>query len=364
MVNSPLVTVLMTVYNGEKCLAYSIESVLNQTFKDFEFLIINDASTDKSLSVIESYKDERIRLYTNERNIGQTKSLNVGLKLARGKYIARTDADDASLPMRLERQVSYMEKNPKITVLGASAYQYDETWRVFNLVHMPKSSKAIIQRIFFASPLVHVSALMNRQAVLASGGYNEAYDILADYELWSRLIHDGHYLSNTREVLVGYMVSSASFGAMNMMNKSITEAAKIIQTNVDKFTGVSISFTQATNIYRLFALNMVDLPLDDIKKTEVLISKIYKNINISQKDVDYYLLRSYLKYVLINLRNPQNISVLRHAGRSIFLRIGCLFSYEKLTDSLWTLYQKILFCRRPEFGHLVYSKRGTRSYLR
>ncbi|HKQ33129.1 MAG TPA: glycosyltransferase family A protein, partial [Thermodesulfobacteriota bacterium] len=116
---TPKVTVLMTVYNGEKFLNEAIDGILNQTFRDFEFLIINDGSTDGSREIIKSYKDPRINLVDNESNIGLTASLNRGLSLAGGEYIARQDADDISLPERLEKQISILERNPDIALLGS-----------------------------------------------------------------------------------------------------------------------------------------------------------------------------------------------------------------------------------------------------
>lgn len=107
--SAPMVTVLMAVYNGGDSLRPTIESILGQTYKDFEFLIINDGGTDSSLDVIRSYDDERIILCNNKTNLGQTKSLNIGLRLARGKYVARIDADDFSFPTRLEKQLSIVD---------------------------------------------------------------------------------------------------------------------------------------------------------------------------------------------------------------------------------------------------------------
>src|SRR6187397_2012165 len=106
--SEPLVTVLMSVYNAEKYLREAIDSILNQTYRNFEFIIINDASTDGSEAIINSYKDERIRLISNSQNLRLTASLNKGIDLAKGKYIARMDADDASLPERLQKQVTFM----------------------------------------------------------------------------------------------------------------------------------------------------------------------------------------------------------------------------------------------------------------
>ena len=109
--SKPLVSVLMAVYNGEKYLLEAIESILNQTYTNFEFLIINDGSTDSTEEIILSYSDQRIRYIKNEQNLKLIASLNKGLDLAKGKYIARMDADDISLPDRLEKQVNFLERN-------------------------------------------------------------------------------------------------------------------------------------------------------------------------------------------------------------------------------------------------------------
>ena len=108
----------MTVHNGEKHLSEAIDGILNQTFKDFEFLVIDDGSTDGSADIIQSYKDVRIRFISNGKNLSVPVSLNMGLNLARGEYIARMDCDDISLPQRLEKQVQFMDANPEVGVCG------------------------------------------------------------------------------------------------------------------------------------------------------------------------------------------------------------------------------------------------------
>ena len=128
----PEITVLMPVYNGEKYLRPAIESILNQTFSDFEFLIINDGSTDNSESIILSYKDERIRYVKNENNLKLIKTLNKGIDLARGKYIARMDADDISLPTRLEREIEYMESHPECGLVSVFPYVMSESGKILH----------------------------------------------------------------------------------------------------------------------------------------------------------------------------------------------------------------------------------------
>ncbi|MFT5919102.1 MAG: glycosyltransferase involved in cell wall biosynthesis, partial [Granulosicoccus sp.] len=116
----PLVTVLLPVYNAEKFLEQAIRSVLDQTFTEFEFLIINDGSTDRSEEIIVSFNDSRIRYIKNETNLKLIKTLNKGIEFASGKYIARMDADDISLPTRFEQQVALLEKQPEIGVCGTN----------------------------------------------------------------------------------------------------------------------------------------------------------------------------------------------------------------------------------------------------
>ncbi|SVC41049.1 uncharacterized protein METZ01_LOCUS293903, partial [marine metagenome] len=112
--NLPLITVLMPVYNGAKYLNEAIDSILNQTFQNFEFIIIDDGSTDDSVKIIKSYDDNRIRLVENRNNLGQSETLNKGLSLTRGKYIARMDQDDISMPERLKKQFEFMENNSDV----------------------------------------------------------------------------------------------------------------------------------------------------------------------------------------------------------------------------------------------------------
>ena len=138
----------MGVYNGEKYLKESVESVLSQTFSDFEFIIINDGSTDGSTEMLQSYSDSRIRLYHQE-NRGLTASLNRAISLAKGKYIARQDADDISMEMRFEEQFRFLERNPDVVIVGSSCILIDERDRQIGSWHFPNSDVEIRLRILF-----------------------------------------------------------------------------------------------------------------------------------------------------------------------------------------------------------------------
>src|SRR5690242_18796895 len=138
-----MVTVLMTVYNGSKYLRPSLEAILNQTFKDFEFLIINDCSTDDSLEIIRSYNDPRIVIYNNEKNLGQTRSLNVGLEKAKAKYIARMDADDLAYPRWLEEQYQYITSHD-VSVVTTKAAVIDTQGRLKRILNSPDTFEEML----------------------------------------------------------------------------------------------------------------------------------------------------------------------------------------------------------------------------
>ncbi len=192
MVTNPKITVLMSVYNGEKYLGEAIDSILNQTFKNFEFLIIDDGSTDSSAEIIRSYPDPRIRLIRNRENIGLTGSLNKGLKLAKGKYIARMDADDISLLERLEREVAIADAYPEITVVTTGFANFVNSYREDNRGSVNKGDTDEIEWIGFedlleGNKIFHGSVLFKRKNILDIGGYDERLPKAQDYDLWLRV---------------------------------------------------------------------------------------------------------------------------------------------------------------------------------
>lgn len=187
MSSLPKVTILMPVYNGETYLKQAIESILNQTFKDFEFLIINDGSTDKSVEIIESYHNPRIRLIHNKKNLGVVASLNKGIELTQGEYIARMDCDDISLPQRFEKQVIFMENHPEIGVCGTAFKIIDQKGNLISLNKFPVGPWLIKWLLHFFCPLAHPTVIMRTSLVKRAGGYNIRAIHCEDYDLWIRL---------------------------------------------------------------------------------------------------------------------------------------------------------------------------------
>lgn len=187
IISNPKVTVLMSVYNGEKYLKEAIDSIISQTFTDFEFLIIDDASTDRTPEMLRSYGDSRIKIITNEENLGLTKSLNKGLALARGKYIARMDADDISHPKRLEKQANYLDENPEIGILGTNVQYIDESGKYHEILQRPEKDALIKWALCFFNPIAHPTVMMQLYLIKEINGYDENIIYAQDYDLWVRL---------------------------------------------------------------------------------------------------------------------------------------------------------------------------------
>lgn len=203
----PKVTVLMAVYNGERYLTEAIDSILCQTFQDFEFLIVNDGSSDSTREIILSYDDSRIRLVDNECNLGLARSLNRGLELAAGQLIARQDADDISEPERLAKQVAFMETHPDVALLGTWYKKIDAQGILLGHREKPCDCLQIRWSLLFFCPFVHSTVMLRKVAVLSQiGFYNEAITYAEDYELWSRIARCLP-VANLNEYLVKFRVN-------------------------------------------------------------------------------------------------------------------------------------------------------------
>lgn len=183
----PQVSVLMPVYNGARFLREAMDSVLAQSFLDFEFVIIDDCSTDVTPEILRSYDDSRIVLLRNEQNLRLPATLNRGLKSCRAPLISRVDADDICLPELLARQVALMGTHPEVGVASTACQYIDEEGRVTSTKRWPVTDDRIRLYMTWDNPMIHSGAMYRRDLVLTVGGYNEDYWCSQDYELWSRL---------------------------------------------------------------------------------------------------------------------------------------------------------------------------------
>jgi glycosyltransferase involved in cell wall biosynthesis len=238
---TPKVTVLMPVYNAEKFLDEAIRSILNQTFTDFEFLIIDDGSEDRSIEIVESYDDPRIRLIRNDSNFGITSTLNRGIDLARGHFIARMDADDISYPERLEKQTKYLTENPDCALLSTWAREISEFGEPLRIGGW--KSRHYYYYLIFRCVMYHPTVMFRRDAVITVGKYALPYS--EDYELWNRIARK-FKIASLEEVLLDYRLTETSLSRHTKREEYEQAQPFVVRSNIDYYTDYSLnlSFTE------------------------------------------------------------------------------------------------------------------------
>ena len=196
-------TVLMTVYNGSDYLQTAMDSILRQTYRDFCFLIVDDASTDDSRDIIKSYDDDRIQLICLEKNIGQTAALNYGLRQAVSPWIARMDADDYSAPTRLEEQMRTLDADSSLSCVGTHVWIfYDDPEIADSVIATPIHHTEITNLLLKGTPIIHGSIVVSREAILDVGAFDERYKLTADVDMYDRLLTK-YRAANIPKSLVG-----------------------------------------------------------------------------------------------------------------------------------------------------------------
>ena len=197
-----LVSIILPVYNSEKYVTECLESIIIQTYKNWELIIIDDGSTDSSNDIVSAFilKVNNSVNYIKLSHHGLPYCLNYAIRKANGKYIARIDADDIMLPTRLEKQVIYLEQNSKIGILGTNAYEINEKGEIFNILTKPQGHLKIKNACSYDCPILHPSVMM-RKAIFFKYYYNELYPSPEDYDLWIRLINIIQF-DNLQEVLI------------------------------------------------------------------------------------------------------------------------------------------------------------------
>ncbi|WP_052399128.1 glycosyltransferase family 2 protein [Candidatus Francisella endociliophora] len=279
--NKPLISVVMPVYNAEKYVGEAIESVLNQTFKDFEFIIINDGSSDKSLDIIKKYQkiDDRFVLIDRE-NKGLVFSLNEGVILAKGKYIVRMDADDISLPKRFSEQVEFMERNHKVGVCGTWIKKIGEDYN--ECFWKPqKNDKKLKSLLLYYVPFAHPSVIIRRKVLINNNiFYNHEYKNIEDYKLWVDLYKYTEF-SNIQKVLLYYRVHDNSVTQKAEAVENINERRRIFNQIVsDLLKSIDPSFfrTNEECFIHYIPINFEEnlLKLISIRKVAIYFDKVNK----------------------------------------------------------------------------------------
>lgn len=242
---APLVSVVMPAYNVEKYVEEAVRSILDQTFLDFEFIIVDDGSTDRTPEILRSFSDPRIRLLFNEKNEGNYPARNRGCRLARGKYIAVMDADDVAMPERLEKQVNYLESNPNLVALGS---EYSLSSRECKN-NVPLKYEDICFSLLKDFSLLHPSLMVKSSIFYNLGGYNEEYIYASDYDLFCRLALSGE-VENLSDILMIYrkhekQISSSKKGDQGKFAYKIRQKYQVAFVNKYKsFSQASVSLIE------------------------------------------------------------------------------------------------------------------------
>ncbi|MDP2905704.1 MAG: glycosyltransferase [Candidatus Omnitrophota bacterium] len=363
------VTVLMTVYNGGRFLRQAVESVLAQSYSDFEFLIVDDASSDGSLEIIKAYQDPRIRIIQNSLNKGQTASLNIGLREARGEFIARIDADDIALPRWLEYQTRVARNGPENAVISSRVGVINENGFVKQLLDIPQTHEGMVLRSLTASPVNHGGSLIKREVILQYGGYDESFRILADYDLWIRLLHGGVRFSSGKDVLMAVRFHEGSISKAEKNRAVAEETKKVFRRNIAFLTHRELLDRDLMLLWEL-CYGVDTMLFQDMEEAVILLRTIYGGLSLEnigsvgimrhwQERVKVF----FAKKIFTCLSAGDRLGVLeacrryeQHCGRSfmtaLFRCLSFLGSFGKMTPRLFNFRRRLGAVLALRYVHL------------
>lgn len=303
----PKISVLMSVYNEPiDWMRQAIESILNQTYKDFEFIIVNDnPEREENQFVLNEYtnKDSRIIILCNEHNIGLTKSLNRGLAVANGEYVARMDADDISLPERLAKQLEFMDANPDILVSGAQAVIIDELGNKGRKWIMLDNWECLKNVILFQSPVLHPLAFFKRILNEKPLIYNEAMTYAQDYALWASLIKENK-ITNIDDTLLYYRISNSQISSKKYDEQA--DCAVCVQEKIFRDFNYKINSEIKLAVHVITKKNSTKVSISELIMPLIQ----FYNINFSGKKDINMLVKKYIFIALCSYL-PQHYGLIR-----------------------------------------------------
>ena len=292
--NNPKISILLSVFNGEKYICESINSILDQIYKNYELIIIDDGSTDNTIELIKSYDDDRIIFLKNNINLGLTQSLNIGLDHCNGDYIARLDVGDIMAKKRLDKQLKYLELHSNIAVVGSYFTCIDDIGNKIGEIKWPVGIKYNIFRSFYGeNPVGHPGVLMRKDVILKLGKYREKFDFSQDIDLWLRMYSMGYLIDNIPEKLTHYRVIKNSISTMYNSKQQFYQRLAFYDY-YNKLTGF-VSESKIINSYLdLLLYKSKKINYEDIKFIMSIFSTLHyrfnKTLNLPFDNQYYYSL--------------------------------------------------------------------------
>lgn len=324
---NPAITVLMPVYNAEIFIREAIDSILNQTFSDFEFLIFNDGSTDRTEEIIKNYHDDRIRFFSSKRNIGYLHHLNDGIKIAKGKYIARMDSDDIAYINRFETQFKYLEQNPDVGVCGSYSNLFGSAK---GLSKNPIEHDEILAQLPFGNAFIHPSVMI-RKSVLSDNNllYNNEFYKSEDYELWVKLSKIAK-LHNIPKALLKYRVHENQVS--QLCSEDQKDNVKRIYSLLFKEINIELSDEEFEIHYNLNLAN----PKFSLIVVENWLEKLYRaNMEFKYFPEPYFSNNLTEKWLYFNLYNFMFGNIAKKTCKNLFKKN--LYEFKKVRLSLSNL---------------------------
>lgn len=271
------VSIIMSVYNAENYLNEAIDSILNQTFQDFEFIIVEDASTDSSYKILKEYEDKRIKIIRNKSNIGLTRSLNKALKYATGKYIARMDADDICMPTRLEKQIHYMEKHRNVALISCSFMRFGESEQK-TIIRM--NEVQIKGQLMFGSVLPHPGFIFRREIYSKYKiRYNEKMKYAQDYDFQVRVARK-FKIACLPDILIKYRVSDKQISSQKSLEQQ--ECANRVRQSQLYYYGIKCNQKQIELIRRIYMDEQSEFKIPQIMNAYIFLIRIVVKMNQSK----------------------------------------------------------------------------------
>jgi glycosyltransferase involved in cell wall biosynthesis len=292
-----LISIIMPVKNAEKYVRDSVQSILTQTYKNFEFIIIDDGSTDGTRKIIESIKDERIKFYKKESD-GLIEQLNFGLNEAKGEFVARMDADDTANPEKLEMQINYMLNNPDIQLVGTNFTFINEDGKPLMYKRLPEEHKDIEFMMPFIDSVLHSSILTYKKVLVDSGGYNKDYFSAEDDELFLRLLSLGYKMHNIQRSLYKYRLVERSFEYYEMQKTGYYKCGLKYLDN---------HYAEKTGEYYL-RMGLLEYYRGSIKKSRENLLKSLKYKDIKRKYFFRYIPVTFLGDKIVNFLRKKKIT--------------------------------------------------------